>query len=213
MVFNQVNFHDSRKYRPRTGANLDLNKIRDTFSHFSFKVEVRADLTVKEIFSVLHHCTFIVRCFSCFDLLLIRLFCSFFFLVPLQHNLHEFSSLLVIFLTYGEGNDKIMASDHAFSVKDIIAALQPNKMEELTGKPKIIMINASRGNKLNTSILFNETASVPTAGPSVESKLSTAVAYNLENYSLYDNAIGSGYSGFYPLNADFLLCYSTYKGE
>lgn len=55
MVFNQVNFHDSRKYKARTGANLDLNRIRDTFSHFSFNVEVRADLTVKEIFSVLHH--------------------------------------------------------------------------------------------------------------------------------------------------------------
>lgn len=55
LVFNQVNFHDSRKYRARTGANLDLNKIRDTFAHFSFKVEVRADLTVKEIFSVLYH--------------------------------------------------------------------------------------------------------------------------------------------------------------
>lgn len=60
MVFNQVNFHDTRKYRARTGANLDLNKIRDTFSHFSFKVEVRVDLTVKEIFSVLHHCKYSV---------------------------------------------------------------------------------------------------------------------------------------------------------
>lgn len=57
MVFNQVNFHDSRKYKTRTGANLDLNKIRDTFAHFSFNVEVRADLTVKEIFSVLYHRT------------------------------------------------------------------------------------------------------------------------------------------------------------
>lgn len=58
MVFNQVNFHDPRKYKARTGANLDLNKIRDIFSFFSFKVEIRVDLTAKEIFSVLHHCKY-----------------------------------------------------------------------------------------------------------------------------------------------------------
>ncbi|XP_037049607.1 caspase-3-like [Bradysia coprophila] len=187
MVFNQVNFHDGRKYKPRTGANLDLNKIRDTFSHFSFKVEVRVDLTVKEIFSVLYH-------------------------LPLQHNLQEFSSLMVVFLTYGEGNDKIMASDHPFSLKDIANALQPNKIEELTGKPKIIMINASRGNKLNKSVSFNPAGGTSDGTPT-DSKISTSVAYNLENYALYDKDIGCGYSGFYPLNADFLFCYSTYDNH
>lgn len=131
--------------------------------------------------------------------------------MPLQHNLQEFSSLMIIFLTYGEGNDKIMASDHPFSLKDIVSALQPNKMEDLTGKPKIIMINASRGNKLNKSIPFNQ--SVATTEPTAESKISSSVAYNLENYKLYDNDIGCGYSGYYPLNADFLLCYSTFESK
>lgn len=119
---------------------------------------------------------------------------------------------MIIFLTYGEGNDKIMASDHPFSLKDIANALQPNKMEELTGKPKIIMINASRGNKLNKSVSFNPSGET-TGEASTESKISTAVAYNLENYTLYDKDIGCGYSGFYPLNADFLFCYSTYDSR
>ncbi|KAJ6641774.1 Caspase-6 [Pseudolycoriella hygida] len=189
MVFNQINFHDHRKYKSRTGADLDLNKIRDTFSHFSFKVEVRVDLTVKEIFSVLYH-------------------------LPLHHNLDEFSSLMIIFLTYGEGNDKIMASDHAFSIKDIVHDLQPNKMEAMTGKPKIIMVNASRGNQLNKTVPLNENAAVGghSRQPS-ESKISSSVAYNLENYELYNKDVGCGYSGFYPLNADFLLCYSTYENH
>lgn len=117
---------------------------------------------------------------------------------------------MIIFLTYGEGNDKIMASDHPFSLKDIVKTLQPNKLNELTGKPKIIIINASRGNKLNKSISFNESS---VAGTSTESKISTAVAYNLEKYALYDKDIGCGYSGFYPLNADFLLCYSTFDSN
>lgn len=104
-----------------------------------------------------------------------------------------------------------MASDHSFCIKDIVNDLQPSKIPELTGKPKIIMINASRGNKLNKSIEFNETAAI--GGTSTESKISTSVAYNLENYNLYDNEIGCGYSGFYPENADFLLCYSTYESK
>lgn len=132
--------------------------------------------------------------------------------MPLQHNLQDFSSLVIIFLTYGDGNDKIMASDHPFSLKDIVNTLQPNKMKELTGKPKIIMINASRGNKLNKSISFNESAA-SSAGTSTESKISSSVAYNLENYALYDKDVGCGYSGFYPVNADFLLCYSTFESD
>jgi len=187
MVFNQVNFNDSRRYKSRTGANLDLNKIRDTFSHYSFKVEVRADLTVKEIFSVLHH-------------------------LHLHHNLKEISSLMIIFLTYGEGNDKIMAADHPFSLKDIVNTLQPNKMKEMTGKPKVILINASRGNKLNKSVLLNESTAA-SGGTSTESQIGSYVAHNLENYSLYDKDIGCGYSGYYPLNADFLLCYSTFENH
>jgi len=186
MVFNQVNFLDTRKYKSRTGANLDLNKIRDTFSHFSFKVEVRVDLTSKEIFTVLHH-------------------------LPLQHNLQEMSSLIIIFLTYGEGNDKIMAADHPFALKDVVSALQPSKIKDLTGKPKIVMINASRGSKLNKSYPLNGSAAVAETAP--ETKISTSVAYNLENYTLYDKDVGCGYSGFYPENADFLLCYSTFDNH
>lgn len=120
---------------------------------------------------------------------------------------------MIIFLTYGEGNDKIMASDHPFSLKDIVNTLQPNKMKELTGKPKIIIINASRGNKLNKSISFNESAAAAAGETSTESQISSSVAYNLENYSLYRKDVGSAYSGFYPLNADFLLCYSTFDSE
>lgn len=119
---------------------------------------------------------------------------------------------MVIFLTYGEGNDKIMANDHPFCLKDIANALQPDKIEDLTGKPKIIMVNASRGNKLNKSVLFNPTEETA-GGTAIESKISTAVAYNLENFALYDKDTGSGYSGFYPLNADFLFCYSTYDSK
>lgn len=122
---------------------------------------------------------------------------------------------MIIFLTYGEGNDKMMAADHPFTLKDILHTLQPNKMKELTGKPKIIMINASRGNKLNKAVPINASA-VPAATEaeqSVETKISSSVAYNLENYRLYDKDVGCGYSGFYPLNADFLLCYSTFESE
>lgn len=137
-------------------------------------------------------------------------FCS---SVPLQHNLQDFSSLMIIFLTYGEGNDKIMANDHPFSIKDIVNTLQPNKLKELTGKPKIILINASRGNKLNKSVSFNESAATAGTGSTPESKISSSVAYNLENYALYDKDIGCGYSGHYPLNADFLLCYSTFDSD
>lgn len=125
---------------------------------------------------------------------------------------------MIVFLTYGEGNDKFMASDHSFCIKDVVNALQPDKMKELTGKAKIIMVNASRGNKLNQSVRFNESAAVTaaetsTGTSSTESKISTSVAYNLENYSLYDKDIGCGYSGHYPLNADFLLCYSTFESK
>lgn len=135
------------------------------------------------------------------------------FPVPLQHNLQEISALMIIFLTYGEGNDKIMAADHPFTLKDIVHTLQPNKMKDLTGKPKIIMINASRGNKLNKAVPVNESAASNAPQTSVETKISSAVAYNLENYNLYDKDVGCGYSGSYPLNADFLLCYSTYESE
>lgn len=126
------------------------------------------------------------------------------------------SSLMIIFLTYGEGNDKLMAADHLFSVKDILSTLQPNKMKELTGKPKIILINASRGNKLNKAVPWNvsaETASETTPETSTETKISSSVDYNMENYKLYDKDIGCGYRGFYPVNADFLLCYSTYESK
>lgn len=122
------------------------------------------------------------------------------------------SSLMIIFLTYGEGNDKLMAADHPFSLKDILSTLQPNKMKELTGKPKIIMINASRGNKLNKAVPWNVSAEASVEAPK-ETKISTSVAYNLENYNLYDKDVGCGYSGFYPINADFLLCYSTFESE
>lgn len=121
---------------------------------------------------------------------------------------------MIIFLTYGEGNDKIMASDHSFCIKDIVNALQPDKMEELAGKPKIIIVNASRGNKLNKSVSLNESAATAGAtSTSTEMKMSSSVAYNLQDYSLYDKDNGCGYSGCYPLNADFLLCYSTFESK
>lgn len=44
------------------------------------------------------------------------------------------------------------------------------------------MINASRGNILNKAVQINENAK--TANSSLETKISTSVAYKLENYKL-----------------------------
>ncbi|XP_012789124.2 caspase-6-like [Sorex araneus] len=117
------------------------------------------------------------------------------------HKMHEASidshvdadCFLCVFLTHGEGN-YLYAYDAMVEISMLTDFFKGDKCRSLVGKPKIFIIQACRGDKLDEPAQPMEEVDATRQLDSNETQVDSASVYTL------------------PAGADFLMCYSVAEG-
>ena len=152
IIFNHEKFTLST-LKARNGTEADCANLQNTLEVLGFEVIVHHDLTFKELECVIEEVS--------------------------NHNFIDSDCLLIAVLSHGEQN-VIYAKNTAYSTSVLFDRFTPDKCPTLAGKPKIFVIQACQGDKLD-------------GGVDVE------VDNGAQSYRI-------------PMQADFLIAYSTIPG-
>ncbi|KAK7573721.1 hypothetical protein V9T40_010912 [Parthenolecanium corni] len=155
VIFNHENF-DMPVLKQRNGTEADCHNLEQTLRNMNFEVIVHKDLTFKQLDAVLDD------------------------LSAVDHN--NCDCLLIAVLSHGEQNI-IYAKNMSYSTNVLFDRFTPDKCPSLAGKPKIYVIQACQGDKLD-------------GGVDVE----------------VDKLDSGTHTYRMPLYADFLFAYSTIPG-
>ncbi|XP_068145587.1 caspase-1 [Drosophila tropicalis] len=115
-IFNHEKFDNPKK--ERHGSDKDVKALEKAFQKFKCKVKVITDASVNEVKRTVN------------DLK--------------QANFEEHSALVIVVLSHGNRNDKIMGRDSKYSLNDdVLFPILLNRT--LDGKPKILIVQACKG--------------------------------------------------------------------
>uniref|UniRef100_A0A1B6HU18 Caspase family p20 domain-containing protein n=1 Tax=Homalodisca liturata TaxID=320908 RepID=A0A1B6HU18_9HEMI len=143
----------------RHGSKLDANRLGKTLASLGFSVDIHHDLDSEKIRSKIKD------------------------LAELNHS--DCDCVLVAVLSHGMGTSYILARDYPYPVDMLWSPFTPDRCPTLAGKPKIFLIQACRGDKLDGGV-------------------------QLVRRSQVDSDSGQTYK--IPAMADFLIAYSTAEG-
>lgn len=59
---------------------------------------------------------------------------------------------MVVILTHGEQNDILWAKDTTYCLYDLIEQFKPSLLQSMAGKPKIFVVEAPRGDKIDYGV-------------------------------------------------------------
>lgn len=130
LIINNENFASMPR---RQGTEIDCANLKNLFRQLDYSVTIENDLNCKEMLSR-------VRAFA-------------------NDPLHRFSSsAIVVVLTHGE-RDQLLGvggDDDSLSVYPFLEALNARNAPLLAGKPKLIFIQACRGDRRDTGVTFTD---------------------------------------------------------
>ncbi|XKL68070.1 hypothetical protein PGB90_003561 [Kerria lacca] len=124
VIFNHENF-DMATLKQRNGTEADCQNLERTFQLMGFEVQKYLDLTFKEVDAVLDY-------LSTYD-----------------HS--DCDCLLICVLSHGEQNT-IYAKNMCYSTNVLFDRFTPDRCPSLAGKPKLFVIQACQGDKLDCGI-------------------------------------------------------------
>ncbi|XP_039441776.1 caspase-1-like [Culex pipiens pallens] len=128
LIFNQVEF-DVVDYPERFGTHSDVERLYMTLPRLGFQ---REDISVFQDFSVGEIRREAMR---------------------LQvDKLEEADCLVVVILTHGEEGDYLMAQDDRYHLYEFIENFTPTALNSMAGKPKLFIVQACRGKKLDRGV-------------------------------------------------------------
>ena len=120
-VFNHETFKPLTGLKIRKGTQKDVDAIESTFKSIGFEVEIFEDKNISEIREELAKIEESEDCISIFALFI---------------------------LSHGESNGKVWAHDWSYHFEDdLLKLLTPKFCKKLAGRPKLIFLQACRGNK------------------------------------------------------------------
>lgn len=195
LIFNQMTFADVNFSR-RLGSERDVERLLETLPRLGFAMEhirVLEDSTALEINSVAKN--------MCND-----------------RSLRQYDCLMVVFLTNGMENDQLMARDTSFYLYDFIEYFTPAKLPAMAGKPKMFIVQACRGGKIDQGVELRKTVSSWTSctwrasSSSTFSVSSDVIACSQLAEDAVSDPLEQQHSFSYPEFADFIIAMSSHSG-
>lgn len=117
-----TNFDNGLKLSERKGTDKDIWALKRVFQDkFGFKVDVRNNLTAGDMLSAISEVT--------------------------KNNMEHFSSFAVVIMTHGKEDGFLYGTNDAIELSKLILPLKLCK--ELTGKPKMVFVQACRGKEFD----------------------------------------------------------------
>ncbi|XP_050392543.1 caspase-1 [Patella vulgata] len=130
LIFNQSVFDDLPS---RHGAKHDREKMESCFRYLNFDVVVHKECTAEEIFLYLDQ--------------------------EAERDHVDEDCLVCIFMSHGS-DGQINARDNSIQISTIMDYFNSKSCPSLEGKPKLLFVNACRGDRLDTGIDVVDAASV-----------------------------------------------------
>ncbi|XP_033841215.1 caspase-6-like isoform X2 [Periophthalmus magnuspinnatus] len=165
IIFNQEHFYWRMGLPIRYGTNADRYNLEKRLKALNFEVKAYENLKQMEILDVLSEAA--------------------------QSNHSDADCFMLIFLSHGE-QDHIYAFDGKISIQDVTAMFKGDKCQSLAGKPKIIILQACRGDKHDNPV--KPCDDVDNVIKSNEVVVDASAVHTL------------------PAGADFVMCYSVAEG-
>ncbi|XP_072319480.1 caspase-6-like [Eucyclogobius newberryi] len=165
IIFNQEHFFWRLGMSIRNGTNADRYNLERRLKALNFEVRAYDNYKQMEIWEILSEVA--------------------------QSNHSEADCFMLIFLSHGE-QDHIYAYDGKISIQDITALFKGDKCPSLAGKPKIIVLQACRGDKHDTPVKPCD---------DVDNMIKTN-----------EVVVDSSAVHTLPAGADFIMCYSVAEG-
>ncbi|XP_041968435.1 caspase-3-like [Aricia agestis] len=123
MIFNQKNF---TTYPPRDGTEKDVEALKATLSKYKFECHEYHDLTKNEIIEQLQ--------------------------IFKNKDFKDYGCVAVAVLTHGNKDGLLRAADREYSEMEIINYFKTHDKPSLVTKPKLLIIQACRGLRLNPAV-------------------------------------------------------------
>lgn len=161
-----------RNMNEREGTDADATALQQLFTHFGFYTSRYNNLTGNQMR---------------------RLFKD---IASKDHS--KFDCLLVAVLTHGTKGKLYGTDGKLVPVEEITELFSGDKCPSLTGKPKIFLLQACRGERKDKGVKYDMTD-----GSDPQS---------VNEADMDDDETDSAYTGSLPAEADFLLAYSTIPG-
>ncbi|XP_017775836.1 PREDICTED: caspase-1-like [Nicrophorus vespilloides] len=158
LIFNHYQFNDS-SLQKREGTNRDCENITKTLSKLNFEVTVCQDFTYGQIYDTIHN------------------------VAGEDHS--DADCLMIVVMSHGD-KGVIHARDSEYTPDELWLPFSGDKCPSLAGKPKLVFIQACRGEELDAGV---SVFAAPVMKDSAQ-----------KTYKL-------------PAMADFLIMYSTTEGH
>ncbi|KAF4074724.1 hypothetical protein AMELA_G00242550 [Ameiurus melas] len=164
LIFNQENFDKELNLTTRNGSTADRENLEKRFEQLEFEVRTYNDKKREEVLRVITEAS--------------------------NANHSDADCFICVFLSHGE-NELVYAQDDAIEIQHMTSLFRGDKCQSLVGKPKIFILQASRGKVEDDPVTPIET-----------------VDSDLDNELVAD----AGVVHTLPAGADFIMCYSVAEG-
>ncbi|XP_030004781.1 caspase-6-like isoform X2 [Sphaeramia orbicularis] len=165
LIFNYEYFFWQRRIPPRDGTTVDRFKLVTRLRDLNFEVRAYDNYRKQEVFDKLHEAA------------------------EADHS--DADCFLLVFLSHGK-DDHVEAFDDEISIQHMTSLFREDKCRTLSGKPKIFILQACRGDKHDDPVTPCD-----------------AVDSELEVEEVVEEAAGVHMS---PAWDDFIMCYSVAEG-
>ncbi|XP_038106416.1 caspase-6 [Culex quinquefasciatus] len=130
-------------------------------------------------------------------------------------ELTQCDSLMVFFLTHGEQNDRLVARDETFHLYEFIEHFTPAALPAMAGKPKLFVVQACRGGRLDRGVQLQSLVSGLASTLVTRFRFDTGsfVGANLVGGRRYTCPVQDNRIFSYPEFADFLIAMSSHHGH
>ena len=152
-----INNEKFNALQPRFGAAMDIHNLENLFQYLNFDTQSHKNKTHTEMRQILND------------------------VAGMDHD--KYDCLMVAILTHGDYGDVLYGTSGGITIQEVIETFSGKRCPTLIGKPKMFIIQACRGKRLNLTVELNDTIddecdmvdSGPTVHPSISDYL---VAYS-----------------------------------
>ncbi|XP_065350650.1 caspase-1-like [Cloeon dipterum] len=124
IIFNHCEFDPQLNLHKREKTDKDVERLKAVFNKHSFEVKVYSDLKASDLFYMIDAA-----------------------IANADHS--NADCVAVVILTHGEEEDVLFARDGTYKLCDLLDMITPDKCLSLAGKPKLIFVQASNGDKVD----------------------------------------------------------------
>nr|6PPM_A Chain A, Ancestral Caspase-6 Large Subunit [Homo sapiens]6PPM_C Chain C, Ancestral Caspase-6 Large Subunit [Homo sapiens]6PPM_G Chain G, Ancestral Caspase-6 Large Subunit [Homo sapiens]6PPM_J Chain J, Ancestral Caspase-6 Large Subunit [Homo sapiens] len=125
LIFNQKRFDWKLGLKTRNGTDKDRDNLERRFQELGFEVKAYNDLSAEEVLEKIQEAS------------------------TADHS--DADCFVCVFLSHGE-DGHVYANDAKIEIQELTNLFKGDKCQSLVGKPKIFIIQACRGDKLDDAV-------------------------------------------------------------